>query len=538
MFSLSFPNKFPMICRGKSVLYFCTHVHISNLLTKHLNLSPNGIKKLNTLEKDVCITKIPENQIIRSCKILQNMNVDLEQVEFLASCLKLQPIIIKNRIAILKEMGVKSISLKHIYRFPEAMRKSLKSFKIMYDIPVNEDIMQNLVQYLRMMTNKDYESPIEIKSTTRAGDFYEMCMLYYKTIYLNLRDPSFYKNRKLKYQSFTEMFKLINVLKTKCKFDDEFLKDHPYLLNLDADNIEEFLTELKSFNRNGKDIYDFIKKFPRTLFSEVSKAKELIELYNLLGIPPQALSSYATAFKMEKEVFLERYINIANRCDLSIWLQHRRVLSMVYYYKMVINRATYLTLLSNLYNPNIQTFLSNKIYFSRFTEGEIFYTAIKKHLLYILRKELGEDKTYVIDAIMRHPYWKHVSLVHIDRMLRCLKKYYSVDDICINVHIILYPRSKVVKVLNLLRQEYSLENGYKFTPAQYLALCLYKLEKKYHFSGDAVWQTMQTNMPNYNSNTFKDLSPNESDRFVEYIRSNDNIFFNVSEVAWLEYLLR
>ncbi|CAK9808332.1 Transcription termination factor 5, mitochondrial [Anthophora quadrimaculata] len=469
---------------------------------------------------------------------MQNMDVNLEQIEFLTTCLKLQPKIMKNRIAILKEMGVKSVSLKHIYRFPEAMRKTLKTFKIMYDIPANEDIMQNLLQHMRIMINKDYKTSMQVKDTTRTGDFYQMCMLYYKTIYLNLHDPSFYKSRKLKYQSFTEMFKLINVLKTKCKFDNEFLKKHPYLLNMDADNIEEFLTKLKSFSRNGSDIYDFIKKFPRTLFSEANKAKELLELYNVLGIPPQALSSYACAFKMEKEVFLRRYMSIGNRCELSIWLQHRRALSMVYYYKMVINRVSYLRVLNNLYNANIQTFLSNKMYFSRFTEGEVFYTAIKKHLLYILRKELGEDKTYVINFIMRHPYWKHVSLVHIDRMLRCLKKYYSVNDICTNIHIILYPRSKVVKVLNSLRREYSLENGYKFTPAQYLALCLYKLEKKYHFSGDAVWQTAQANMPNYNSNTFKDISLNESDRFIEYIRSNENILFNVSGAAWLEYLLR
>ncbi|CAK9795587.1 Transcription termination factor 5, mitochondrial [Anthophora plagiata] len=536
MFGLSFPNKFLTICRRKSVLYFCTRVHISNLLTKHLSLSHNDIEKLNTFEID--IAKIPEKQIVRNCNILQNMDVKLEQIEFLASCLKLQPIIIKNRIAILKEMGVKSISLKHIYRFPEAMRKTLKTFKIMYNIPANEDILQNVLQCMQVTIKKDHECSIKLKSTTRAGDFYQICMLYYKTIYLNLQDPSFYKSRKLKYQSFTEMFKLINALKTQCKFDDEFLKKHPYLLNLDVDNVEELLSGLKDFKRNGKDMYDFIRRYPRILFCEANKVKELLELYNLLGIPPQSFSSYASAFKMEKEIFLKRYMNIGNRHELSIWLQHRRVLSMVYCYKMVINRVSYLRLLSSLDNANIQTFLSNKMYFSRFTEGDIFYTAIKKHLLYILRKELGQEKAYVIHSIVRHPYWKHVSLIHIDRMLRCLKKHYSVDDICKNVHIILYPRSKVVKVLNSLRREYSPENGYKFTPTQYLALCLYKLEKKYHFSGDAVWRTVPTDTPNYNSDVFKDISKNESDGLVEYIRSNDNILFNVSGAAWLEYLLR
>ncbi|XP_017793525.1 PREDICTED: uncharacterized protein LOC108575280 [Habropoda laboriosa] len=466
------------------------------------------------------------------------MGVNLEHIEYLACCLSLQPIIIKNRIAILKEMGVKSIGLQHIFGFSNRMRKSLKCFKRSHNIPVNQNIMQNLLNYMGITNSKDIQNFTEFNPNIRTGDYYQTCMLYYKTIYLNLHDPLFYKNRKMKYQSITEISKLVHILKTECKFDNEFLKEHPYLLNLDAANVEEFLTELKGLNINGNNVNNFVKKFPRILFCKADKAKELLELYNLLGIPSQALSSYACALKMDKEIFLERFMNIGNSNELGVWLQHRRILPMIYYYKTVMNRVNYLRPLNCLYNANIQTLLSDKTYFLRFVEGDIFYTAVKKHLVYILRKELGEDKTYVIYSIMRHPYWKHVSLVHIDKMLRRLKKYYSADDICKNIHIILYPRSKVASVLNSLRREYSPKNGYNFTSTQYLALCLYILERKYHFSGDAVWQTVSTDTSNVGPNVFKDICKNESDNLVEYICKNDNILFNVSGVAWLEYLLR
>lgn len=52
-------------------------------------------------------------------------------------------------------------------------------------------------------------------------------------------------------------------------------------------------------------------------------------------------------------------------------------------------------------------------------------------------------------------------------------------------------RSKVKKILADLKQQYSQNTKYSFTNSQYLALCLYMLEKDNHFTGDGVWSNKQ-----------------------------------------------
>ena len=45
------------------------------------------------------------------------MNVNIEKINYLMQCLVLDPIIMKNRIFILKELGINSVELSHIYRY-------------------------------------------------------------------------------------------------------------------------------------------------------------------------------------------------------------------------------------------------------------------------------------------------------------------------------------------------------------------------------------------------------------------------------------
>lgn len=75
----------------------------------------------------------------------------------------------------------------------------------------------------------------------------------------------------------------------------------------------------------------------------------------------------------------------------------------------------------------------------RFIEGEYHLRSRKKYLLFILHKELGKDVD-LLSIIQKHPYWKYVSLLIITKSLQYLKKYYSIENICQNIHIILYPK--------------------------------------------------------------------------------------------------
>lgn len=45
------------------------------------------------------------------------MNIKIEKIDYLIKCLTLKPVIMKNRIFVLKELGINSIELVDIYRY-------------------------------------------------------------------------------------------------------------------------------------------------------------------------------------------------------------------------------------------------------------------------------------------------------------------------------------------------------------------------------------------------------------------------------------
>ena len=93
--------------------------------------------------------------------------------------------------------------------------------------------------------------------------------------------------------------------------------------------------------------------------------------------------------------------------------------------------------------------------------------------------------------------------------------------------------SAIDNILNLLYKEHSSQGGHNYTPAQYLALCLYKLEEEYHFNGDGIWQTDISVFQSKFLDNIYDLN-----NLVDCINNNDNEVTNSSGEAWLEHLLQ
>lgn len=140
---------------------------------------------------------------------------------------------------------------------------------------------------------------------------------------------------------------------------------YPQLLNIDVNNVEEFLAEFKHVEVNGTKLIHLIKKNPNMLFYEVSEVRELLRLQKVLGIPERGLSSCLRILGMNKGLFLERYIQIANSYELALWLQHPRIFTMIYQYNLVTNRIRYLRPLNCINYANIQTYLYTTKIFMR-----------------------------------------------------------------------------------------------------------------------------------------------------------------------------
>lgn len=116
-----------------------------------------------------------------------------------------------------------SIQLFLYFRFPILMQKTVSQFKKLHGISSSQSIMKILFSNVGVKVDMPDEEMLKKEIRVRIGSYYQLCMIYYKTYHMKLHDALFYKQKKMKYLSLTEMSKLLDVLKHKCQFDAEFV---------------------------------------------------------------------------------------------------------------------------------------------------------------------------------------------------------------------------------------------------------------------------------------------------------------------------
>lgn len=107
------------------------------------------------------------------------------------------------------------------FRFPSSMRRSVKQFKKIHNISPEENIMRNIITNMGLTI--DDSSVNKFDHNMKTSDFYELCMTYYKTFYLQLHNKVFHGNKRQKYQSFQELKELVDIFQTKYRFDHNFV---------------------------------------------------------------------------------------------------------------------------------------------------------------------------------------------------------------------------------------------------------------------------------------------------------------------------
>ncbi|CAG2053744.1 unnamed protein product, partial [Timema podura] len=99
---------------------------------------------------------------------------------------------------------------------------------------------------------------------------------------------------------------------------------------------------------------------------------------------------------------------------------------------------------------------------------------------------LGLPEIEIRQGFHRHPYWCHIPLHSVkDTLHYLLELGYTREQVWSNVHLLVYPRLQTVSGgLVVLESELS--------ASQRLAMCLYFIEKEFHFTGDGVWTDQAT----------------------------------------------
>ncbi|XP_015432422.1 PREDICTED: uncharacterized protein LOC107188617 [Dufourea novaeangliae] len=431
------------------------------------------------------------------------MTVNMDNPYYLLNCLNIDSKVLSHRILLLEEMGARNISLEHISRFPTFMLKTIKSFKRYHNIPHDECIAKNIFKSIGLTYDANFETK---ESSTCMSQLYLLCLAYYKTVYLNIEVTQFLWK---KYRSFRVLHKLANIFKKDLRLSKDFLNRNSFLLNLDLDQVTNFINKFKSVQICGVDSYDVIRKCPRLLRWDANNTIDLLDICNKYGISDEIIHQHIDVLRLKKHDFINRYSTLANHPEFSVWIKHPMLPYVMLIIKCAMERVEILRSMNRLGNISFHTlYTTRRTFFRSYAHGRHPQVAKRRCFQFIFKEHLGEDYLHLSNYITRHPHWRNIPFSHVAKMLKYLKSIYSVEDISQNIQIILYPQDVIKKMLTTINDRCAANKENDFTPSQRLALCVYMLEKMYHFTGDAVWKIMYSDE---NENTMLNAPENRDD---------------------------
>ncbi|KAM0727376.1 Transcription termination factor 5, mitochondrial [Formica fusca] len=463
-----------------SMAYFLKKKEFQKILITNLGLNSADVEEFFDTNKN--ILNIPRHRLINNCLMCQKYNVNASPLLNFRFCLILNSHKLEHRINIMKDIGVPDLNLSSVSRMVHLFRKHVSTFKEKTNIPIEQNIAKNIFDRLGREVPSDISQMESLSNKLTIHQYYKECLLHCKTRVFNLPylDDKILLHEYMKFKSISMIAETLKVLRINLDYNEELIKMNPFVITASADNIKSLLDGFTDIC--GIPIITLLRKHPHILFQDADNIKRLLMSFKRYEISDEYVKKYMRILEMGNDTFLERIEMIKRHPDLHVWCKHPRILRIVVHKDMAKNRVDYLRTINRSKWVRPQTVLSKPADMEKYLDNATVLS--RKGLRHVFMQELGVDKN---DLLARHPHWKTVGFADIEQMFKYLKKHFTINEICQNIHIVLYRRSKVEKVLADLKRRYSQSTEFSFTNGQYLALCLYMLEKDTHFTGDGIW---------------------------------------------------
>ncbi|CAG9575777.1 unnamed protein product [Danaus chrysippus] len=309
----------------------------------------------------------------------------------------------------------------------------------------------------------------------------------------------------LRHRPMSDIIESLDIAQNNIQFTTDTIRRNGCLVAADPVNTKLMLENVDSLG--GLDIREAIKIEPSILknnYQSLLQIRSLLEQYN---IPDEAQQRCLKVYCMNPKTVQERLDELVKLREFQVLETNPRVLYMVVHKRKMLNRITkiqaakkqcyslnHLVSSNKIFNTYINSF-GNKIC----SRDVAVLICSSLHCPHITNKS-------VLDKLRRHKYWLHTALHVVNENLLLLKQSFSDLVIYNNCQIVLYPVNEIQQYIDLLlrfrengklpkdsRIEESSFNSLKcakLTDDQILSLVLYEIEKKYHFSGDGIWNKL------------------------------------------------
>ncbi|XP_046400182.1 transcription termination factor 5, mitochondrial isoform X2 [Ischnura elegans] len=317
--------------------------------------------------------------------------------------------------------------------------------------------------------------------------------------------------------------------------DDANVMRNGFLIQAHPDEVRKIIDTVPSLG--GKPIRDVLLACPTMVSATYENFIEILRALQEAGVPEEKLLHAGCLFHLTGERVKERLPNLHPMNispEVKEFMNDEKILPVLINYENFIQRAMYLSdqhqNLSLPIIPSSNRILGSHKYFEEFvagTSGLNIGRDLLKYLVGAFKNNSGGTLNVSIEnlrpILKKNPHWRHVPIGEVKECFEMLlEKEFEPHEILSALPIVLYP-SRIVEGLlkNLSVQpeilEYFQEDNFEgddflgdsddeievgkgsigkmksdetrvdLVREHALQLCLYYIEKDYHFSGDGIW---------------------------------------------------
>ncbi|KAJ8684107.1 hypothetical protein QAD02_019899 [Eretmocerus hayati] len=419
--------------------------------------------------------------------ILKKHNIDTDGLSHKTRIFTQKPWVIDKKIKILQELGVPTVTWQQINNFTLGMNLPVHTFKSNVGIGRNVNLARKIFSSHLQKPKTFWMELDQVSEETVMRTFCIQCTVKYVQSEVRLSDEklkaiSAEKDHHPFYNSLRLLERMLKLLKNQLHFEDSLIEENISLLQYHPEYAESVVKILQDEFKD--DALKILRKYPSILKSDPENLRKLIHTLKKYELTSNIFSYGLQIFKMDAKELVRRVEYLLHNPYTLVFQKHRNFMSLVKCLPLIIPKLNYLQARNHKFTT-IHTLTHSSSNMDQLCTVKRMYN---RNLISFFETQFQKDGMELLNSIKRHPHYRLVSLVQMYETSVYLKEHFPMDTIIRHIYSTLYEKSHLKSAHEALLQD---PENQDLRPDQLLAMCIYKLEEKYHFTGEGVFREMK-----------------------------------------------
>lgn len=453
---------------------------------KLLKSSSRDIRIMLAYNPKLCLEFVSRNEVELAVDFLHEMGFNNQEILESPAVLKLTQSQLKNRKRVLEECCFENFTMDHFTSFVSLMNKEIKTLKESNFLSETLNLPKHLIRFLDV----ELVLPEGISDEMTLRDLRGVIITLYLKEKLGINDQELKHLAEnylwLRRKSLRSLVEVIEISKHKLGLSNKQIIQTQTFLCACPDNLNKIIEEFPTIA--GVPLREILLKDPTIVLSTPFEIKAIVGNIKSFNVNEKGIQKCPNLLAFKPSTVQFRLAEMAKQKECEVLIKMPNYLKLIRAYNDVKWRLeTMKELNTQLVSINVLTQALDK--FKKYVKNGVNVTLGYDASIYI-SDALKLDEIYVRGIFSRHPHWLQTPIVSVKATFDFLRANNFTDkDIQENLFLLLYPVSRVEHYLK--HEHIEMVDKCKLTNSKRLNLCLYLIERDFHFSGDGVWEQNQ-----------------------------------------------